>query len=368
MWILTLPNSSPLKAVHRNGEPVRWLCLWILIGSCLLPVGLVNCVSKCQKALDAAAAVTAQVLAENSHLTRELYNNHPHHRRYPIAGGDQPNHHPPYFSPQGLPNILDSDSFDQPDLGHLAGPIVSSSLANGNAPSNMQSNLHHVHSAARDSGGVHDPGTSTGMHTAHGHNMISKLSPNNMPVKNLANGPANGMPPPPPPLPPPIASSPNLPPESSLLVSQESRAFRARPNSHKPAQQPMYNKVNPQQFHLRGLTNDKLDNLEQSQFHVKPSNYQQQPLSHKVTHQSSTNQMSHFSSQPFATSASSSSIFNNLRSPYILHAGDIYVAYFDCINQNNLDVERTSLLVQSAMSGRYFRWCFHSYYYSPIIP
>ena len=337
MWFLTLPNRNQLKAVYRRGEPVRWLCLWILLGICLLPIGLVNCVSKCQKALDAAAAVTAQVLAENTHLTRELYNNHPH-RHYP--GEHQPNHRPPFFPPQGLPNILDSASFDQPDLSQM----VSADLANGNVPAVTGMHHHHVHSSARDSGGLHDPGTSNAMRGGHG-SVHGSISPGNLPAKNLpTNAPTNSMPPP-----------NGSPPEGSLLVSQESRAFRARPNSHKPQPQPMYNKVNPQQFHLRGLTNDKFDNLEQSQFVVKPSNYQQQPISHKSTHSSPTNQMSHyFSSQPFATSATSSSIFNNVRAPYILHSGDIYVAYFDCINQNNLDVERTSLLVQSAMSGRFY--------------
>lgn len=264
-----------------------------------MPFNYVLSVTKCQKALDAAAAVTAQIMAENSQLTKELQdrinlnNQHQHHHNHfqfqqpPQIVNSLPNHfYPP--APQTLPNILDSGAYDQPPT----------------APEINQ--------------------------------MVGAPNKNNLPKNDLHNNL--------------LILPTSVPKAENLLVSQETRAYRARP-SNQNHKQISFNKLNsPQhQFHLRGFTDE---NPDRNQFIIKP--YQ---LSHKSTatnsvHQHSPNQSPHYfsSQQHFATSASSS-FFNNLRPPYILHTGDIYVAYFDCIDQNTLNVEQTSPLVQSAMSG-----------------
>lgn len=302
--------NNKFRTIYRD-KPVKWIyCL--IVFNILVSIDFVDSLSKCQKALDAAAAVTAHVLAENSHLTRELLNKQ--HRHFQFSKNEQTNQFHP-FSTQSLPNILDSDTFDQPDVNQM----VSTSLTEN---TNLPSNLRKVHDNV----------------ATHSSSIINSLS-NSMPSNSPNNMKSNNL--------PAINLNSKLPPESSLLVSQETRAFRARPQNSKP---PMYNKVNPQQFLLRGLTNvnDNLEQNPQQQFIVKPT-HQLNNHHHKAS-TSSTNQSPHYySSRTFTTS--SSSFFNNLR-PYILHTGDIYVAYFDCIDQNSLNVERTSPLVQSAMSGK----------------
>ena len=370
MWILTI-NKSKLSTIYRY-KPVNWFYLWIIIFQFVVPVCFVNGVSKCQKALDAAAAVTAQIMVENSQLTKELMHKQPHHRHFqlPIGGDQQPSQ---YFSPQNLPNILDSGQFDQPDVSQL---VASASLTNDN-------NLRDVHNLHENAYSIQNGLQGTSIHSVHSsklHNvpntMSNSLSSNHPPIHSPNHSPINpsnhqsnhqlnhspihspNHSPNHSPIHPPN-HQPNHPPENSLLVSQETRTYRARPN-HKNNNKPLYNKVNPhhQQFQLRGLTNDdkfvKFDtNLDKNQFIGKPTFAVSHKTSQPAQPPSTANQLpNYFSSQQAIATSASSSFFNNLRPPYILHQGDVYVAYFDCIDQNSLNVERTSPLVQSAMSGK----------------
>uniref|UniRef100_A0AAN0N7P4 G-protein coupled receptor 3 n=1 Tax=Polyphagotarsonemus latus TaxID=1204166 RepID=A0AAN0N7P4_9ACAR len=116
--------------------------------------------------------------------------------------------------------------------------------------------------------------------------------------------------------------------KNGIFVSQESRAFQMKPKLQQ------YNKANSPQIN-NGFKYDKYQSKYQ-----KPS--------HRLS--SSSNQTPHYFSTQ-ALSHNKDNFFDNLQPPFILLSGDVYVAYFDCINQNNIDIETTAPLVQSAMSA-----------------